>query len=126
MNPYDLLDVFFVVFHLAVIVFNLFGWIFRPLRKWNLGLLIATGLSWVVLGFFYGFGYCPLTEWHWDVLAHKGNPPSETSYTQYLINRVFGVSISSLAADRATLIGYLAALALSLWVNIRYQIQKQK
>jgi hypothetical protein len=126
MNPYDLLDVFFVVFHLAVIVFNLFGWIFRPLRKWNLGLLIATGLSWVVLGFFYGFGYCPLTEWHWDVLAHKGDPPSETSYTQYLVNRVFGGSIRSVVADRATLFGYLAALALSVWVNIKNRIQKQK
>jgi hypothetical protein len=126
MDRYHFLDIFFVVFHLVVIVFNLFGWIFRPLRKWNLALLTLTGLSWLVLGFFYGYGYCPLTDWHWNVLAHLGNPPVETSYTQYLVNRTFGLEVTSRMADQATLVCYLAALALSAWVNIKDLIRKQK
>lgn len=126
MDKYRFLDIFFVVFHLAVIAFNLFGWIFRPLRKWNLALLALTGLSWVGLGIFYGFGYCPLTDWHWDVLTHLGKSPEETSYTQYLVNRTFGLEVTSRMADLATLVCYLAALALSVWLNIKDLVQKQK
>jgi len=41
-------------------------------RKANLILLLLTGLSWFGLGIFYGWGYCPLTDWHWKVLRELG------------------------------------------------------
>jgi hypothetical protein len=47
-------DIFFIVFHTFLIFFNLFGWIFKPLRKANLVVLILTGASWFILGIFYG------------------------------------------------------------------------
>jgi len=55
-----------------VILFNLFGWIFRPLRKANLIVLALTGASWFILGIFYGIGYCPLTDWHFKLLYKHG------------------------------------------------------
>ena len=121
-----LLDIFFVVFHLAVIFFNLFGWMYRPLRKWNLALLLLTGFSWSVLGIFYGFGYCPLTDWHWDILGKLGRPPSETSYTQYLFNRLSGMNVSSRLADMVTLIAYITALVISVCLNLRDYLKKRK
>ncbi|MBN1819095.1 MAG: DUF2784 family protein [Prolixibacteraceae bacterium] len=115
---YKFLDIFFVVFHLLVIFFNLFGWIFKPFWKWNLGLLVLTGLSWSVLGIFYGFGYCPLTDWHWDVLGKLGRYPTETSYTQYLFTRISGMTLKSSLADLITLISFLCALIISTISNI--------
>jgi hypothetical protein len=113
------LDYFFLVFHTLLILFNLFGWIWKPFRKANLTLLLLTGFSWVGLGLFYGMGYCPLTDWHWDVLYQLNQVPQTHSYIAYLFNRLLGVSMSSTFADTITLLGYLIALFLSVVFNLK-------
>ncbi|MCD4791284.1 MAG: DUF2784 domain-containing protein, partial [Bacteroidales bacterium] len=77
---YKFLDTFFVVFHTALIIFNLFGWIWKPTRRLNLITLLLTGASWFILGIFYGIGYCPLTDWHWQVLHKLGIYDVPNSY----------------------------------------------
>ena len=111
------LDIFFVVFHSALILFNLFGWIFKKTRRLNLLTLLLTGLSWFVLGIFYGIGYCPLTDWHWQVLEKSGNSSQVNSYIQYLIERLFDLSVSARTVDTVTLISYVTALLLSVYAN---------
>lgn len=115
---YQAADIFFIVFHTLVILFNLFGWIWKKTRKWNLLLLLLTGLSWTVLGIWYGFGYCPFTDWHWQVLSELGKSPDTTSYTEYLAERLTGLEFSNSSADVATLGGFVAALIISSWLNI--------
>ena len=56
------IDLFFVVFHTSLTLFNALGWIGYKTRKLNLVTLLLTGGSWFILGIFYGIGYCPLTE----------------------------------------------------------------
>lgn len=123
---YNLLDYFFMVFHSLLIVFNLFGWIWKPFRLANLITLLLTGFSWVGLGLFFGMGYCPLTDWHWEVLYNLGNPPQTTSYVAYLIKRLLGVSVSNTFADTITLLAYLVALFFSVVFNLRDRIQRRK
>ncbi|MBT3271653.1 MAG: DUF2784 family protein, partial [Spirochaetales bacterium] len=53
------------MFHSCVIIFNLTGWIWRKTRIPHLILIGLTAFSWFVLGIWYGFGYCPSTDWHW-------------------------------------------------------------
>ena len=121
---YRVLDYFFIVFHLALVFFNLFGWLWKRTRKANLIVLILTGGSWFILGLFYGIGYCPLTDWHWQVLAKLGHMPSETSYMQYLMARVFDLHFSSRLVDMVTLISYLVALVVSAILNIHHWVRK--
>ncbi|MGI8891858.1 MAG: DUF2784 domain-containing protein [Bacteroidia bacterium] len=113
------LDVFFVILHTAIILFNLFGWIWKKTRVANLILLLLTGLSWTVLGIFYGFGYCPFTDWHWEVLDKMGKTGLPSSYVEYLLARLLGIDISSGTADALTGITYLVALVISIVLNIR-------
>lgn len=113
----NFLDIFFLIFHTALILFNLFGWLFRKTRRLNLITLVLTGLSWFVLGIFYGIGYCPLTDWHFEVLDGLGKGSSINSYVRYLIIRIFNLDISADTADIATLILFLLALMLSLYAN---------
>ncbi len=113
------LDIFFVVFHSALIIFILFGWIFRPLRMAHLICVLLTGGSWFILGLFYGMGYCPLTEWHWQVLTamdHQVVLPA--SYVQYILERLLAISISARTADVITFLGWLAALMISLSIHL--------
>ena len=111
---YEALHIFFLVFHSFLILFNLFGWIWRPLRKANLITLLLTGLSWFVLGIFYGIGYCPLTEWHYEVLHKLEITNLPTSYIQYLIDTFFDINVDQELTDRWTMILYFLALTCSL------------
>ena len=117
---YRILDIFFVIFHSSVILFNLFGWIWRKTRKYNLILLVLTGASWLILGLIVGtLGYCPLTDWHFSVLDKLGKTNLPTSYIKYLADRLTGLSINQSLVDNVTLYSFLAALGLSVFFNLR-------
>jgi hypothetical protein len=122
-----LLDIFFVFFHTLLIVFNLFGWIFRKLRKANLITLLLTAFSWFFLGIFYGLGYCPLTEWHFMVLEKLGNNNLPASYIRYILGRLTGYDASPQLTDIFTMVFFLAALVISIILNIKdYRNKKIK
>ncbi len=116
---YKVLDWVFVVFHTLLIFFNLFGWVWKPLRLWNLFTLLLTGLSWSLLGIVYGLGYCPLTDWHWEVLYKLGKYPETSSYVAYLLKRLLLIDITDNMANLTTLLFYLAALGVSVFLNLR-------
>ena len=123
---YRILDIFFVVLHSSVIILNLFGWIWRRTRKFNLILLVITGSSWLILGLIVGtLGYCPLTDWHFDVLEKLGATDLPSSYVKYLADRLTGLDFSSSLIDKVTLWAFFAALGLSLFLNIRDFVKKE-
>ena len=113
------LDWFFLLFHTTLIAFNLFGWAWKPARKWNLLTLLLTALSWFGLGIFYGIGYCPITDWHWSVLRELGHRGLPASYVQYLLDRVLGVEVSPIEADYLTVVSFFAAFLVSVFLNFR-------
>jgi hypothetical protein len=115
----NLLDIFFVVFHTSLIIFNLFGWTLQKTRKLNLITLILTGASWFILGLFYGIGYCPLTDWHYTILNKLGHTSLPHSYIKYLIERIFAIDINPNLIDKATFLSWLIALLVSAGMNIR-------
>lgn len=117
---WHILDIFFVVFHTCVILFNLFGWIWRKTRKYNLILLVITGATWLLLGLIVGtLGYCPLTDWHFTILNKLGVSDLPSSYVKYLVDRLTGLDINPSLVDNVTLYSFLATLGLSIYVNFR-------
>ncbi|MCK9421488.1 MAG: DUF2784 domain-containing protein [Bacteroidales bacterium] len=110
-------DYFFVVFHTSLILFNLLGWIWRPLRKANLVTLLLTGGSWFILGIFYGIGFCPFTEWHWEILHKLGQHDLPDSYISYLVGRFTGFRPDAMLVNALTATFYFLALALSVYMN---------
>ncbi len=114
-----LLDYFFVLFHSALIIFNLFGWIHPSTRKAHLICVLATGGSWFILGLFYGIGYCPLTDWHWRVLEQMGQTYLPESYVKYIISRLTGINLTASLADQLTLGGWLFALFTQIVITVR-------
>jgi hypothetical protein len=123
---YRLLDWFFLLFHLGVVLFNLFGWICPRTRKWNLALLLLTGGSWFLLGIFYGTGYCPLTDWHWHVLEKLGRSDMPDSYMKYILRRATGADLNDRLVDISTAAGFFVALACSLTLNIADYRRKRR
>ncbi|MCP5103094.1 MAG: DUF2784 domain-containing protein [bacterium] len=115
---YAFLDTFFIGFHSLIIVFNLFGWLWRKTRRANLVLLLLTAFSWFILGIWYGFGFCPCTEWHYQVRVKLGlSMPS--SYIKFLLDSVTGLDFNAQFVDIMTLVFFLSALIASVYTNHR-------
>ncbi len=122
-----LLDIFFVVFHSSLIIFNLLGWIWSKTRTAHLITLLLTGGSWVILGWITGVpGYCPLTDWHFRILEKLGHTSLPNSYIKYLADRLTGLTFDTSFVDSLTLYGFLAALAVSLIINITLRLRKRQ
>jgi len=116
---YKVGDKFFYVFHIGLIFFNLFGWIPERLRKWNLITLLLTAFSWFVLGIFYGFGYCFLTDWHWEIRDKLGYSTESNSYIHFLVTDLTPLVIGEHIVDILTAVLFFVALLISIVLNVR-------
>jgi len=108
-----ILNIIFFVMHITILLFNLTGWIWRRTRSWHLISVGITLFSWLGLGYWYGWGYCVLTDWHWQVRRQMGFiDPS--SFTELLIVDIFRLPVSSLMVDWLTAGGIAIATLLSV------------
>ena len=112
-----LLDLFFTGLHLFIIGFNLLGWIWPRCRKAHFILVVATAGSWFLLGLWFGLGYCPITDWQWQVKEKLGEQNLPNSFVKYYADWLTGYDFSPGLIDTWT--GALFALAafLSVYVN---------
>jgi hypothetical protein len=76
-------------------------------------------LSWFGLALFYGFGYCPSTDWHWQVKRARGETGLPNSYVKYYLDRLTGLNWDHRLVDSTVLLFGLAALGLSIALNWR-------
>ena len=113
------LDWFFVIFHSVLTLFNFFGWIWKKTRRIHLIAIGLTFFSWGGLGLFYGFGYCPLTDWHWQVKRNLGETGLPDSYIKYYVDQITGLDTDPIWVDATVVGAALIALALSIWLNWR-------
>jgi uncharacterized membrane protein len=116
---YTFLDKFFFVFHSTLIVLILLGWAWKKTRLVNLAIILLTAFSWFFLGIWYGYGYCPSTDWHWQVRAKLGIYDMPSSYTKFFVDSFTGWDVKQKTVDIITLILLIGALTASLHANIR-------
>jgi len=113
-----LLDILLTFAHFAIIGFNLFGWIWRKTRKAHLIVVAATAFSWFILGIWFGWGYCPITQWQWNVKEKLGETDLPNSFVKYYADKISGRSIDPSLVDAATLVTFLTIIALTVYLNL--------
>lgn len=122
---YVFLNKFFFIFHSSLIVFILAGWLWKKSRFANLMVICLTIFSWFFLGFWYGFGYCPCTDWHWQVRQQLGYYDMPDSYLVFLIQTFTGKEVDKTIVDIFAVIFLFAALAASIYTNFRDRRQRR-
>ena len=120
-SVYVFLDKFFFIFHTSLVLFILLGWLWKRARRINLVVQLLTVFSWFILGIWYGFGYCPCTDWHWQVRAQLGYTDMPPSYLVFLLNHLTGLHVNKALVDVLAVVFLLLALAASLYTNIKQQ-----
>ena len=116
---YLVLDVLLVAFHTLLVGFNTLGWAWRGTRRLHLFTISATLLSWFGLGVVYGWGYCPLTDWHWQVKRALGETGLPASCMKYYLDRITGADWSPVLVDALVIGAALGALVVSAVLNAR-------
>ncbi len=97
------LNIFYTILHLLIITFNLFGWYFTKTRKLHLIVIGSTIVAWLLIGMYVGnIGYCPLTDWHWDVKRQLGERQLPSSFVKYIIDKSFSVDSNRYWVDVIT------------------------
>lgn len=110
-------DIVLTILHIGITLFNLTGWAFKRLRRLHLISISLTLGSWVILGFFYGFGYCFLTDWHWDVKKELGEHGLPNSFIKYYLDMIFNADISPDLVNTVAVIGLVFALVMTVVKN---------
>lgn len=114
-----LLDYGFVLFHSVLVLFNLTGWAWRHTRRLHLIVISLTLLSWFGLGLFFGWGYCPCTDWHWQVKTAMGETNLPHSYIKYYLDYLTGKDWNPALVDTLTLGATLSSFAMAVGLNLR-------
>lgn len=123
---YHILDIIFTLTHVVVIGFNLVGWIWKKTRRLHLLSIILTTLSWGLLGIWYGFGYCFLTDWQWQIKRKLGETDLPASFIQYAIDHTTGWATDSFWIDMMTALSFGIVAILSVILNIRDRYDRRK
>jgi hypothetical protein len=119
------LNILLFVLHTFFLVFNLTGWIWKRTRRWHLASIGLTLFSWLGLGYWYGWGYCIITDWHWQIRREMGFV-DPVSYTELLMVNILGLPLSTLVVDVLTAGGLALATILTVWLNIRDYVTIRK
>lgn len=117
--PYAALNIFFLVFHTGLVVFNTIGWAWRRTRRLNLVTLLLTAFSWLVMGIWHGVGYCVCTDWHWQVRRAMGIHDPDTTYIQFLVRTTTGWVPNEKLVTTVTGIVFAASVLASVAFNLR-------
>jgi hypothetical protein len=110
-------DIALTLVHLIIIGFNLFGWIFPATRRSHFICVILTAFCWFVLGIWFGWGYCPVTDWQWHIKEKLGETNLPGSFITYYADKITGKQFSDAFINIITLVLFLLAAVISVYVN---------
>lgn len=63
-------------------------------------------------------GYCPLTDWHWQIKEARGLGPMPDSFIDYLLRGV-GLVFPAAAVEAATGIVFAGVVMVTGWLWVR-------
>jgi hypothetical protein len=118
-----LLDYLLTLTHLVIVGFNLLGWIWPATRRAHFVEVVLTASCWLLLGIWYGIGYCPVTDWQWQVKARLGEQNLPDSFITYMVDKISPGLISSTVINILTASGFALAAILSVYLNF-FRIKK--
>lgn len=113
-----LTDILLVILHVLLILFIVFGWIPKKTRKIHFFVVIIVALCWFVLGIFFGFGYCPLTDLQWTIKLKLQEEELPFSFIKYLLDNITGYNFDETLIDYVTLFVFVSVLIVSTYLNM--------
>jgi hypothetical protein len=112
-----LADILLTLIHLAIIGFNLLGWVWLFTRRLHLIVAGITAGCWFIPGIWFGIGYCPVTDLQWHVKEKLGEVNLPSSFITYFADKIAAHQVSVSLIDTLTTTCFFAAVAISVYLN---------
>lgn len=107
------------IFHLVIVLFLAFGWISRRCRPLHRIAVATTAFLWIVVGAIVcKLGYCPMTDWHWQVKKLRGEENLPVSYVDYNLQKI-GIHLPPERADQIVMVVFAAIIAITIFLYVR-------
>lgn len=117
------LDYILSAFHIAFVLFILFGWISPKTRKAHVTALLLMVMSWMLLGLYKGkVGYCLLTDLHWDIKRALGESEMPSTFIEYLIIKITGINFSDVFIEAITGLGLVFSAVMAAFGHRKDQL----
>ena len=114
-------DILLTIVHLAIVGFNLFGWIPVRTRKAHLVTVVLTAASWFLLGIWFGMGYCPFTDWQWRVKEKLGERNLPSNFIEYWAEKMFLTDFNAGFVSSMTGICFALVCCISIYLNFLHR-----
>jgi hypothetical protein len=111
------LDILLSIVHLAIVGFNLLGWRYKKTRKAHFISIVLTASSWFLLGIWFGMGYCPFTDWQWQVKEKLGERNLPSNFIEYFAEKFTGIDFDARFVNNMIAISFVIVALLSIYVN---------
>lgn len=95
------------------------GWIWKKALKLHLICIVATAFSWLILGIWHGWGYCFLTDWHWEVKGQLGESNLPASFITYMLEKLNIENLPGSMVDGTTAFLFAGAAGISIYKNLK-------
>ena len=105
------------------IAFVMFGWAKKSLRKIHVTAILLTLTAWLLLGMYVGtLGYCPLTDWHWDIKRALGETTMPSSFVDYIILQFLGIKLEKSLVDMLTASGLAFGVTMAIFCHFKNRL----
>lgn len=64
-------------------------------------------------------GYCPLTDWHWDVKRELGEANLPASFIKYQVDQIFDVDSDRNFIDLITVLGLVFGFSMAIFFRLK-------
>jgi hypothetical protein len=88
--------------------------------------ILLTAASWFILGIWYGMGFCPLTEWQWQVKERLGERNLPSNFIEYIAEKWTGHDFDSGFISTMIAVCFVLATIASVYVNFLLPGRKRK
>ena len=112
------LDIFYEILHILVVVVNLFFWWPRYTRTMHFYLINLTAFSWLVMGAYFGLGYCFLTDWHWEVKSKLNYQDLPNDFISYALLRYFNINWPEYVVNTITALCFVGCFVLAWFLKL--------
>lgn len=122
-------DISLDVLHTSLLCFVILGWIFKGTRRAHITLLALILVSWIGLGYLSmiygwgtdesrGWGYCLLTDVHWNIKTNLGETELPSSFIAYFFEKSLQVHLSTEVVNTLSYGLLLISLVMSIFLNM--------
>ncbi len=120
------LDILLTIVHLAIVGFNVFGWIPKVTRKAHFISILLTAGSWLLLGIWFGIGYCPFTDWQWQVKEKLGEINLPSNFIEYFVEKITGKDFDAQLVNNLITVCFSLVALISIYLNFFARKKRRK